>query len=208
VFAPETGRWLLPSLVALVVAAALLAVGVFPLSLVYVGVLVIAFGYWGFFAAFFRDPERTIGKGIVSPADGKVQEIAREGERVRVAVFMNVTDVHVNRFPIAGRVESIETSGAGFRPAFVPDARHNLQQAYRLSTSLGSVEVVQMTGMVARRLVAFVKAGESHAKGERLGMIVIGSRVDVLLPADRVKVSVEVGERVWAGESTIARERP
>jgi phosphatidylserine decarboxylase len=130
-----------------------------------------------------------------------------EGGRVRVAVFMNVTDVHVNRFPISGRVDTIETSGAGYRPAFVPDARHNLQQSFRLATDLGPVEVVQMTGMVARRLVSFVTAGTSHAKGERLGMIVIGSRVDVLLPADRVRVTVEVGERVRAGSSTIARER-
>jgi phosphatidylserine decarboxylase len=207
VFAPETGRWLLPSLLALVVAALVLALGVLPFSAIYVGVVIIGFGYWAFFAAFFRDPEREAGKGIVSPADGRVQEVEREGDQVRVAVFMNVTDVHVNRFPISGRVESIETSGAGYRPAYVPDARHNLQRSYRLSTDLGPVEVVQMTGMVARRLVSFVKVGESHSKGERLGMIVIGSRVDLLLPADRVRVSAQVGDRVRAGETTIARER-
>jgi phosphatidylserine decarboxylase len=208
VFAPETGRWLLPSLLALLFAAVLLGLGILPVTLVYVGILLIAASYWVFFAAFFRDPERSAGPGIVSPADGRVQEVEREGDRVRVAVFMNVTDVHVNRFPISGRVETIETSGAGFRPAYVPDARHNLQRSYRLSTDIGTVEVVQMTGMVARRLVSFVQPGETHAKGERLGMIALGSRVDLLLPADRVRVSAAVGDRVLAGESTIARERP
>jgi phosphatidylserine decarboxylase len=208
VFAPETGRWLVPSLAAIVLVAVLLAVGILPLTVVYVGVLLIATSYWLFFAAFFRDPERPVGKGIVAPADGKVQSIEREAGTVRIAVFMNVTDVHVNRFPIAGRVDSIRTSGAGYRPAYVPDARHNLQQSFRLTTAIGPVEVVQMTGIVARRLVAFVKEGEAHEKGERLGMIVIGSRVDVLLPADRVRVSAEVGDRVWAGTTTIAREKP
>ena len=206
-FAPETGRWLLPSLAAILVAAAAFAFRLLPFSLIYLGVLVIAFGYWGFFAAFFRDPERATGAGIVSPADGRVTEVTREEGRVRIAVFMNVTDVHVNRFPVAGRVESIETSGEGFRPAFVPDARHNLQQRFGLDSELGKVEVVQMTGAIARRLVSFVAIGESHAKGERLGMIVIGSRVDTILPAGRVKVTVEVGDVVRAGVSTIARER-
>ena len=206
-FAPDTGRFLLPSLLAIVVVVALLAIGVLPFSLVYVGVLLIAASYWAFFAAFFRDPERSAGSGIVAPADGVVQEVEREAGSVRIAVFMNVTDVHVNRFPIAGRVEAIETSGAGFRPAFQPDARHNLQRCYRLSTSIGPVQVIQMTGILARRLVSFVKVGETHEKGERLGMVVLGSRVDLVLPAERVRVSASVGARVRAGETTVARER-
>jgi phosphatidylserine decarboxylase len=207
VFAPGTGRFLLPSLGAIVVAAVLELLGVLPRSLVSVGVLVIAVSYWAFFAAFFRDPDRVPGPGVVSPADGKVLGIERSEGRVRIAVFMNVTDVHVNRFPLDARIEAIETSGEGFRPAYLPDARHNLQRRYLLESALGPVEVIQMTGIVARRLVSFVGVGATGQKGERLGMIVLGSRVDLLLPADRVRVTVAVGDVVRAGSTTLARER-
>jgi phosphatidylserine decarboxylase len=207
VFAPGTGRFLLPSLAALVVVALLEALGVVPRSLVVVGIVVIGAGYWLFFAAFFRDPERRPGAGIVAPADGKVVGIERADGRVRIATFMNVTDVHVNRFPLDGRVTEVVTSGSGFRPAYLPDARHNLQCRYALESALGPVEVIQMTGIVARRLVPLVAAGEQHVKGDRLGMILLGSRVDLILPADRVTVTVAPGAVVRAGETTLARER-
>lgn len=206
-FAPGTGRFLLPSLAAIVLVVLLLAAGVVPFSLVYVGIVVVGFGYWLFFAQFFRDPERSVGEGIVAPADGRVVGIERADGRVRIAIFMGVTDVHVNRFPLDARVVDIATSGSGFRPAYMPDARHNLQQRFELETELGPVELLQMTGVVARRLVALVGVGAKGRKGERIGMILMGSRVDLVLPADRVKVSVAVGDRVWAGRSTIARER-
>lgn len=207
-FAPGTGRYLWAVLAALLVALALVVAGTLPRTLVYLGLLAIGFGYWGFFAAFFRDPDRPVGPGIVSPADGRVTQIVRDGGTVRIAVFMNVTDVHVNRFPMAARVLAIATSGEGFRPAYVPDAQHNLQRSYRLETEIGEVEVIQMTGLVARRLVSLVREGEVRAKGDRLGMIVLGSRVDLLLPSDRVRVSASVGDRVRAGETPIARVRP
>ncbi|HEV2230584.1 MAG TPA: phosphatidylserine decarboxylase, partial [Thermoplasmata archaeon] len=87
------------------------------------------------------------------------------------------------------------------------DAQHNLQRSYRLETEIGEVEVIQMTGLVARRLVSLVREGERRAKGDRLGMIVLGSRVDLLLPSDRVRVSAAIGDRVRAGETPIARVR-
>jgi phosphatidylserine decarboxylase len=162
----------------------------------------------GFLAVFLRDPERAPGSDIVSAADGRVQRVEREGARWRVAVFMNVTDVHVNRFPMDATVVSIEDAGSGHRPAFVPDASHNAQRRYLLATPLGEVELIQMTGALARRLVSWVRPGEHHAKGDRLGMIALGSRVDLLLPAHLVVPCVRRGDRVRAGRTTVARETP
>jgi phosphatidylserine decarboxylase len=208
VFAPQTGRYLLPVLGLIALLAVLVGLGLLPRSIPYWGLLVVALGFWLFLALFFRDPERRTGAGIVAAADGRILAIERAEGRVRIATFMNVTDVHVNRFPIDGTVTAIETTGSGFRPAYVPDAIHNVQRRYALETALGPVEVVQMTGVVAKRLVSFVGVGTHGKKGERLGMIVLGSRVDVILPAEAVRVGVAVGDRVRAGETSIARERP
>ncbi len=175
--------------------------------LVAVAAVLVLFGVWGFLLVFFRDPERHAdGAGVVSAADGRVRAVDREGARWRISVFMNVTDVHVNRFPLDASVVSVSDAGRGHRPAYRADAHHNRQRAYTLDTRLGPVEVVQMTGVVARRLVTFVSAGDQRARGDRLGMIVLGSRVDVLLPADRCRPKVSVGERVRAGVSVIALE--
>ena len=162
---------------------------------------------WLFFAIFFRDPERMPGNGVVSAADGRVKIVAEEEGLWRIAVFMNVTDVHVNRFPLDAEVESIDDSGEGFRPAYSPDATHNVQRRYRLNTRYGRVEVIQMTGVLARRLVSLVRPSEDHLKGDRLGMILLGSRVDVLLPVGAFRPAVKPGDRVWAGRSTVAVER-
>ena len=205
-FAPGAGRPLGAVGVVLVVIIALVAVGVLPHPWFTIVALAVASGVWLFLANFFRDPDRSPGAGIVAAADGRVREVAREGERWRVSVFMNVTNVHVNRLPLDARVDEVGDAGHGFRPAYRPDADHNVQRSYRLSTPIGPVEVVQMTGVVARRLVSFVRAGWSGKKGDRFGMIVLGSRVDVLFPADRAHPVVKVGDRVHAGESTIALE--
>ncbi len=205
-FAPGAGRPLGAVGVVLVVILALVAVGVLPHPWVTIVALALASGVWLFLANFFRDPDRSPGTGIVSAADGRVREVAREEERWRVSVFMNVTDVHVNRLPLDAHVDAVGDAGHGFRPAYRPDADHNVQRSYRLSTPIGPVEVVQMTGVVARRLVSFVRTGWSGKKGDRFGMIILGSRVDVLFPADRAHPVVKVGDRVRAGESTIALE--
>ncbi|MGI0155599.1 MAG: phosphatidylserine decarboxylase, partial [Thermoplasmata archaeon] len=161
-----------------------------------------------FLAAFFRDPARSPGDGVVSAADGRVRAVERDGDRWRVSVFMNVTNVHVNRLPVDARIESIGDAGSGHRPAYRTDAGHNARRSYLLATAFGPVEVVQMTGILARRLVSFVRPGQAGKKGDRLGMIVLGSRVDVLVLAGRVTPTVKVGDRVLAGASTIAREGP
>lgn len=190
-------------MLALLLLFALLPVSAYWLALLFAVVAVTVF-----FAAFFRDPERVPGTGVVSAADGRVRAVEREGASWRISVFMNVSDVHVNRFPLDGRVEAISTAGTGHVPAYRAEAGHNVQRSYRLSTALGPVEVVQITGIFARRLVSFVSVGTSGHKGDRLGMVVLGSRVDVLVPLDRAAPSVRVGEKVHAGSSTIARELP
>jgi phosphatidylserine decarboxylase len=207
VFAPGAGR-------PLGVAAGVLLLGFLvelvrwvPFSYVLLALLVLGAGGWIFFAVFFRDPERVVGEGVVSAADGVVRAVAEEGDRARISVFMNVTDVHVNRMPVDGTFARIGDGGAGYRPAYRPDAGRNVARTYDLDTPYGAVQVTQITGVVARRLVSFVRAGESRRRGDRFGMIVLGSRVDVLLPTARLVPVVRVGQRVWAGRSTIARER-
>ncbi len=208
-FAPGASRFVgAPAGVAVVLGGLLWSRAVPDGTGVLSGLLVVAVALAVFFGVFFRDPDRRPGPGVVSAADGRVRAVEREGDRWRVSVFMNVSNVHVNRFPVDGRVETISTEGAGHRPAYRPDAGHNVRRTYRLSTPIGPVEVVQMTGILARRLVSFVEVGGAARKGERLGMIVLGSRVDVLLPATRTAPAVAVGDVVHAGTSTIARELP
>jgi len=208
VLAPGAARFLVPvGVVAVLLAAASFGVaGAYRYLLV--GGAVAALFLFAFFAQFFRDPERAPGPEIVSAADGRVQSVTEVDGRWHVAVFMNVTDVHVNRFPLDAEVVSIRTSGTGFRPAYGEDATHNVQRHYELATALGPVEVVQLTGLVARRLVSLVAPLEKHRKGDRLGMILLGSRVDVFLPSDRVTPLVTPGQRVVAGVTSIARVRP
>jgi len=207
VFAPGAGRPVGAAAAVLLVLAALLLVGLLPAGVEVLAPLAVGAALLVFFAAFFRDPERPIGDGVVSAADGRVRAVDRRGDRWLVSVFMNVTNVHVNRVPIGGRVLTVGDAGAGFRPAYRPAADHNVQRAYRFDTAIGRVDVVQVTGIVARRLVSFVRPGHVLDRGDRFGMIVLGSRVDVLFPADRAEPTVAVGDRVRAGTTTIARLR-
>ena len=205
-FAPGAGRILGQVGLILLLIAGLVVLGVIPNRDAAYAALLLAGVVWIFFAQFFRDPERTPGPGVVSCADGRVRAVDREGDRWRISVFMNVTDVHVNRFPVDARVESIGSAGAGYRAAYRADADHNVQRSYHLVSALGPVEVIQMTGVLARRLVSFVRPGSEGRKGERFGMIILGSRVDVLLPVAAATPTVKVGDRVRAGETSIARE--
>jgi phosphatidylserine decarboxylase len=201
------GRYLGVFALLLAVLTAALVVGYIPdPNLTFYAALPAAWAVLAFLLWFFRDPERAVGPGVVSPADGRVIAVGPDGERTRIAVFMNVTDVHVNRFPIDGTVRAVEDGGAGFRPAFHPDAIHNVWRKTTLETDLGEVEVVQMTGIVARRIVSFVGPGDRRAKGARLGMIMLGSRVDLLFDPARARASVAVGDRVVAGVTQVARE--
>jgi len=196
-------------------AVALFLVGVIALvvtpglrSPIGIGAVVVIGLVAGFFANFFRDPERAPGVEIVSGADGRIRAVTEEGDRVRISVFMSVWDVHVNRFPLDARVAETDIAGDGYAPAYEARAEHNVRRVYRLETTLGPVELVQITGILARRLIPFVDAGDSRRKADRLGMIILGSRFDVVLPADRVVPLVRVGDRVRAGVTPIAKVVP
>ena len=170
----------------------------------------------GFFAYFFRDPERVIPTEpgvIVSPADGLVIRVdeVEENEFLKaparyVAIFMNVFDVHVNRSPVAGAVTEMRHRAGEYMAASRPDAAsRNEQQALVLENSSGRrVLVVQIAGLLARRIIPFVQPGHNLARGERLGLICFGSRVDIYLPRES-RIEVKTGDRVKAGSSIIGR---
>ncbi|HEY2947599.1 MAG TPA: phosphatidylserine decarboxylase [Micromonosporaceae bacterium] len=166
-------------------------------------------------AAFFRDPRRDIPEddsAVVAASDGRVLSVGRlRDERVgdveflRVAVFLSVLDVHVNRAPVAGRVVDYFVEDGGFAPAMGADAEHNVAAYTVLETPRGTVVVAQRTGVLARRIVHRTPVGTLLAKGERFGLIRFGSRTDVYLPADAAEALVAPGDRVAAGSSVIAR---
>jgi phosphatidylserine decarboxylase len=166
---------------------------------------VLGFALAGFVLWFHRDPDRTPdGPGMVSPADGKVHEIREtEDGRVRIAVFMNVHNVHVNRAPLDGGVKAVEHEPGGHRPAFDKESEHN--ERVRIET--GDWTLVLIAGAFARRIHPYIEAGDELARGERLGHISFGSRVDTVLPPafDREDVAVQDGETVSAGETVLAR---
>ena len=154
---------------------------------------------------FHRDPERVVpDSGVVAPADGRVSVVRREGDRLRVGVYMNVLDVHVNRAPLAGRVESVTHSPGANRPAFSKDSDRN----EKVRIDCGAFTVVQIAGAFARRIHPDVAAGDEIARGQRIGHISFGSRVDVILPphVEVEDLAVEKGETVRAGETVFVED--
>lgn len=167
-----------------------------------------------FICWFFRDPDRVIPQepnAIVSPADGRVikVETVMDDEYLnktctKVSIFMNVFNVHVNRTPFTGIVErSIYTPGKFFNASFDKASKDNERNALVLTTDQGvSYAVVQIAGLVARRIVCDVQPGKALVRGDRYGMICFGSRLDIYLPTD-TRISVKIGENVSAGSSTL-----
>jgi len=168
-----------------------------------------------FTAFFFRNPERHIPKeatAIVSPADGRIITIdpLPEGgelfndEVVRVSIFMSIFNVHVNRIPLDGRVVETKYSRGGFRVASSRGASESNERLSMVIETPGGrrIEVVQVAGIVARRIVSYARPGDQCARGERFGLIRFGSRLDVYLPAD-VSVRARIGDRVRSGETIL-----
>jgi len=174
-------------------------------------------GAAGFVLAFFRNPEREIPgdeRTVVSPADGRViavgeVEDGKGAKRLRIGIFLSVLNVHVNRAPLAGRVVEIARSGSQYLAAFNPDAeRRNVSCSLTLETAAGErVRVVQITGLIARRIVCHPRVGEWLRRGDRYGLIRFGSRTDVWLPA-AAQARVRVGDRVRGGSSIVAELPP
>jgi len=159
---------------------------------------------------FFRDPERTIGRGVVAVADGKIREIVPIqdpdlGDCIRVSTFMNIHNVHVNRMPFDGTIQKISHHAGGHVPAFQKESDSNERVVLLIKTDIGSLKIVQIAGSIARRIVPYVSEGGSLKKGEKIGLIRLGSRVDLYLPTNRIKTLViQVHERIKAGEDSIA----
>jgi phosphatidylserine decarboxylase len=161
---------------------------------------------------FFRDPERAIPadpETIVSPADGRVMEVVEEpldGQPGRrISIFLSIFDVHVNRSPVAGKITAIEYRTGKFYAAMRGRASaENEQNAFHVSSERGDVVFKQIAGWVARRIVCWKSVGDSVTRGERVGMIRFGSRMDVWLP-DRVEIAVRSGQHVAGGRSILAR---
>jgi phosphatidylserine decarboxylase len=168
-------------------------------------------------AYFFRDPERVtpVRDGIVvAPADGRVSRVANAvpaqelglGERPlpRVSIFMSVFDCHVNRSPVTGKIERIVYRPGAFVNADLDKASEdNERNSFLIATDRGRIGVVQIAGLIARRIVCFVRQGVSVGVGERIGLIRFGSRVDVYLP-EGVRPLVAEGQTAIAGETVIA----
>jgi phosphatidylserine decarboxylase len=190
--APGARRFALPPLFAAIVLAVLAP----PL-----GAVALALG--GFVIWFFRDPERTPPPdGVVAPADGRVSVVREEGDRIRIGVFMNVTDVHVLRAPMDGTVGTATHRPGAHRPAFSKDSDRN----ERVDVAFDSHDVSMIAGWFARRIYPYLAAGDAVTRGDRIGHIAFGSRADVLLPAayDRDDLLVATGDAVRAGETVVA----
>ncbi len=176
----------------------------------WLGGLLIFLGLFVLF--FFRDPERTPPSDpdtIVSPADGRVMEVVdepRDGTPGRrISVFLSVFNVHVNRSPVAGRIMAIEYRTGKFYGAMRGRASaENEQNAFHVSTEHGNVVFKQIAGWIARRILVWKSVGDSVVRGERVGMIRFGSRMDIWLP-DHVEILVRPGQNVAGGSSALAR---
>ena len=192
----EALRFIVPLLLSASLAAAL--------GLYLAGILLLFLA--AFVAFFFRNPAREIPtdpRVIVSPADGRIVKIERVGNVTKLSIFLSIFDVHVNRSPIGGRIDAIDYKRGKFKPAFNHAASIE-NERNTIMVRAGDVKLVftQIAGILARRIVCWKKVGDTVAKGELIGLIRFGSRVDVLFPAG-TDVTVRAGARVLGGSTPI-----
>jgi phosphatidylserine decarboxylase len=159
-----------------------------------------------FVAFFFRNPQRVIPedpKLIVSPADGRVVKVEKVGNVTKLSIFLSIFDVHVNRSPIGGRIAAMDYQKGRFRAAFNHAASVENERNI-IMVSQGNIKLVftQIAGIIARRIVCWKKVGDTVEKGELVGLIRFGSRVDVLFPAG-TEATVQAGDRVRGGSTPI-----
>lgn len=195
-------------------AALLLAIGsfLFGWKWLAIGLFVVSL----YIAYFFRNPERIAPTGeglVISAADGKViaigpakEDIFSGGELLRVSVFMNLFDVHVNYAPVDGEIKQTKYhAGAFMNAAYDRAVEENERNGVLMETTRGTrVVLVQVAGLCARRIVSYLKVGARTVRGERIGLIRFGSRCDVYLPKS-AEVAVQLGQRVRGGETILAR---
>jgi len=165
-------------------------------------------------AYFFRDPERSGPRGadlVISPADGRVIDIKEvdepaflQGRAIRISVFMNVFNVHVNRYPVSGKVAYVHYNPGKFLNAAADKASlENEQSSIGVQAGRHRVLFRQIAGLIARRIVTYSREGDDAGQGERMGLIRFGSRVDVFVPVGSV-VKVQLGEKPQAGVTVLA----
>jgi phosphatidylserine decarboxylase len=201
-----------------IIIAALIAAGTFafalnrrswPLWLAAIVLVVVAI--W--VAYFFRDPERTGERGeriVIAPADGKVVQVTEVDEpsflhekAIRISIFMNVFNVHVNRYPVSGVVRYVHYNAGKFLNAAVEKASlENEQSSVGIESGSNRVLVRQIAGLIARRIVTYGKDGEHVTQGDRMGIIKFGSRVDIFLPLS-ARPRVKMGDPTFAGVTVI-----
>ena len=165
-------------------------------------------------AYFFRDPERTGERGdtlVIAPADGRIVHLTEvdepsfvQGKALRISIFMNVFNVHVNRYPVSGTVEYVHYNPGKFLNAAVEKSSlENEQMSVGLVSGAHRILVRQIAGLIARRIVTYSKVGDSVRQGERFGLIRFGSRVDVFVPVNS-KIRVKIGEATMSGTTVLA----
>jgi phosphatidylserine decarboxylase len=163
---------------------------------------------------FFRDPERQLQPDddtVYASADGVIVGVDRttdpwmEDEALRVSTFLSIHNVHVIRSPATGHVAAEEEIGGGYAPAFLGRSERNLRKRLAIDGSSGRVVIVQIAGMLARKITSWTDLGAGVTAGQRVGLIHLGSRTEVLLPPDRYEALVRPGQRVRAGVTPIAR---
>jgi phosphatidylserine decarboxylase len=150
---------------------------------------------------FYRDPHREIHEGIISPADGLVQKVEKRSGRIYISIFMGPQNVHVNRSPVDGVVLSQKHRDGGNLPAFSKDSDQNERLVTKLETDIGIFKVTQIAGFLVRRIVSYVEPKSRVSKGERIGLIHFGSRVDLRFEAAGIDIKVNEGDRVLAGQT-------
>jgi phosphatidylserine decarboxylase len=168
----------------------------------------------GFLAYFFRDPDRSIPQDpdiVVSPADGRVmvagpsdRRWAPPGEWRQVTIFLSPLDVHINRTPVSGRITQIKYRPGSFLPAYRESANENELNEIWIQQDSRTIVIRQVVGVLARRIVCRVHEGDEVARGERIGLMKFGSRMDVFLPTE-AEILVSVGQHVVGGETILAR---
>jgi phosphatidylserine decarboxylase len=202
--------WVLSSFVVLLICVGLSLVSTGLLALWFFVFSVFFFLIFCLLIVFFRDPDRGIGSGIVAVADGKIREIAtfqdpEIGECLRVSTFMNIHNVHVNRMPFDGMITKITHHAGGHVPAFQKESDANERVVLLIRTDIGVMKVVQIAGTVARRIVPYLSEGAFVKKGDKIGLIRLGSRVDLYLPTTKIKaLTIHLHDLIKAGEDTIA----
>ena len=155
---------------------------------------------------FFRDPERLVPTGInhiVSPADGKIISIRTQDDDYQVvSIFLNIFDVHVNHMPIAGTIMDVEYNKGKFLMAFEHNAcDENERNIITINSLIGTIRLVQIAGLIARRIICYANKGKEMEIGDRLGFMRFGSRIDLILPT-KINLEVKLGQKVM-GNTTI-----